>query len=209
MIPKEFLYVNPDQKRRAKIEEKYGKKYEELDVELDKIEDSDLIQLLGASKYLLQLRGFKSVMYNIKEANENYSAVNCIIKFIGNIESNMEDIEFSDNACAHLNNTVGFGQRYLLEMSTNRSFARCVRNALGINVVSNIEISSNNTFEDDTPKSQTLLQPSEILSKLLNDKKISLQDAIKGMKDSDSWQEIKDIPKNRVFELIGKLKLNK
>src|ERR1041384_2064294 len=206
MIPAEFLYVNPDLKRREKLEKKYCKPYNEIKPIEDNVEDVDLIQLLGATKFLLKLKGYESVEYNIKEANENYCAVNCVIKFAPSYESEGKSIIFSENACAHIGNTNGFGQKYLLEMATNRSLARCVRNALGINIVSKEEISGANNFEEEQPKS-TKDMPVNILSKLLKDKNITF-DKLKQMyeKDSKDWKELSDIPPVLVFTMIGRIK---
>ena len=143
MIPREYLYVNPDEKKRRQIEEYYKKKYEQIDVIEDNVRDSDLVILLAGLKYLLKLRGYKSISYNIKEASETFAAVNCKIVFTPNYESFNQEISHEDNASASLNNTNSFAKLYLLEICTNRALARCIRSFLNISVVSREELFDN------------------------------------------------------------------
>ena len=209
MIPPEFLYINPDQKRRQKIEEKYGKKYEELNPLIDKIEDNDLIILLAGIKYLLKLHGYNSVNYNVKIANTDYAAVSCEIEFIPTFETEMRTIRFSDNACAHLNNSTGFGQKYLLELATNRSFCRTVRNFLRINIVSREEILGSSSTEEEQPASQTIIKPDSILEKLMKDKGISFEKLKQDNPKIKQYNTVAEIPKNIIFDLIHRIKNNK
>lgn len=210
MVSPEFLYVNPDTKRRDKLEKKYNKKYEEIDPILDNVEDVDLIIMLGGLKQILRIKGFTNVNFWIKEANKNFAAVSCTIDFLPSYESEGKELSYSENACAHQGNTMSFAKNYLLEIATNRALARCIRNACGINIVSREEMQGSNSLEEEQPKSSSqLLQPAEILSKLLKDKNISFNDAIKGIKGNETWKEIKDIPNATIFSIIGKLKLNR
>lgn len=207
MIPSEFLYVNPDLKRREKLEKKYNKNYNDIDPILDNVEDSDLIMMLGATKYLLRIRGFSKVSVPPVVSNDNYASVHCTIDFIPNFESEGRPISYSENACAHPGNTNGFGQKYLLEMATNRALARCVRNFLNINIVSKEELGSNNIEEEEnkiiTPN------PYKILEDLMVSKKTSIEDLNKkfNSKDSDTkWSKVSDIPKLKMFQIIGEMK---
>jgi len=210
MVPSKYLYVNPSPKIREKIEKKYGKTYTELDLEKDNIEDSDLVILLAGIKYLLRLRQFSSVQYNVVETNQEFAAVNCIIKFAPNYESFNKEIIFSDNACASIANTNGFGNNYLLEMATNRALARCVRVYLGINIVSREELSS--TPEQVVEKQSILSSSTQIklLQDLLDAKKVTwkhLQERMKmDGKFDESYTSIDKLPKDLIFEYIGRLK---
>jgi hypothetical protein len=209
MIPKEFIYVNPDSRRREKLEKKYGKPYEELDPTTDKIDDADLVFTLPGSKYLLRLRGFTDIKYNIVSANEGYACVNCRINFIPNYESEMLPISFEDNACAHQGNTSSFAQQYLVEIATNRAFCRAVRSFLQINVVNKEELSDKSSIVEETP-SGNVFGPHAMLEKTLSDKKITF-DKVKaqmikdGNQDAEKWESVTDIPKSKVFEILGRL----
>lgn len=207
MIPSKFLYVNNDPKNRARLEKKYGKNYEEIDPIKDNVEDVDLIQTLGAAKYLLRLRGFSDIKYTIKEASENYAAVNCRIVFRGNYESQNEPFPFEDNACATPSNTNGFGQRYLLEMATNRSFVRCIRNALNIGIVNKEEIFTGTT---DEPKSSAPNKQVKLLDELMSKKGVRWEHIVAKLKGENSWKDeyesIGDLPKDILFSLIERIK---
>ena len=216
MIPQEFLYVNPSLKRREEIEKKYKKPYKEIKPIEDKVEDDDLVQLLAAAKFLLKLYGYTSICYQIKESNENYASVNCQIDFIGTYLTEGQPISFEDNASATINNTNGFGQRYLLEMATNRSFARCVRNFLNINIVSKEEenFEGNQDIHESSQTSNTI-KPLDILVKSMKDNNISFDFLKKQMvtdtkrKENESakeWKSIEDIDKVSIFYIIEKIK---
>lgn len=215
MLPLKYLYINNDPKNRARIEKKYGKNYDEIDIIADKVEDSDLIQNLGAAKFLLKLRGFTDIQYNIKEANENYAAVNCRIIFRGNYESFNEPVPFEDNACATLNNTNGFGQKYILEMATNRAFTRCVRSACGISIVNKEElgggsIEESSTASSITPQIENIIKKIEL--KMKNPKvnitweqlknKLVTKEKIPG---AENFKSLYDVPKDVLFSLAERI----
>lgn len=209
MIPKEFIYVNPDPKRRDKLEKKYGKSYEELDPINDKIDDVDLISTLAAAKYLLKLRGYTDIKYTVVTANEGYAAVNCRINFLPNFESESAPVSFEDNACAHPGNTSSFAQQYLVEIATNRAFCRAIRGFLNVSVVSREELSDKTSIIEETP-SGNIFGPHAMLEKALGEKKITF-DKVKaqmlkdGVKDAETWVSLTDIPKSKVFEILGRI----
>jgi hypothetical protein len=212
MIPAKFLYVNNDLKNRSRLEKKYGKPYDQIDPIKDNVEDIDLVQTLAAAKYLFHLRMPLDIKYTIKEANENYAAVNCRIVFRGNYQSLGEPVPFEDNACANLNNTNNFGQKYLLEMATNRSFVRCVRNCLGISIVSKEEIlagvsENDSDFLTSAPNPQV-----EILQNLLNKKHMSFDQFKKArlipdnIPGAENMKSLNDLPKDIIFNYISRIK---
>jgi hypothetical protein len=206
MIPAEFLYVNPDLKRRDKLEKKYNKSYNDIHPIEDHVDDTDLVMTLGATKYLLRLRGYNKISSIIQSSNENYASVSCSIDFIPNFESEGRNIVYSENACAHSGNTNGFGQRYLVEMATNRSLARCVRNFLNINIVSKEELGGNIAPQEEESKTITP-DPIKMLNGILSERGLSFEDLKKDYsKISEKWQSLSDIPKTKIFEIMGKLK---
>lgn len=212
MIPSKYLYINPSNKTR--IEKKYGKPYDELDPINDKIEDIDLVQLLAATKYLLRLRGYESVESLIKESNENYASVNCKIKFVPNFETEGRVIIYSENACANLQNTNGFGQKYLVEMATNRALARCTRNFLNINIVSKEELSGGNEYESNQNSNDS--QVTALIEKVdreMKKRNISfeqLKNVILIGKDklqgAENFKSLEDCPRDKLFNLYDRLK---
>ncbi len=209
MIPTEFLYVNPDLAKREKIELKYKKPYSEIKPIEDNVEDIDLIQLLGAAKYLLKVYGYNHIHFNVIEANQEYSAVNCRIDFIGNYLTQNRPISYEDCACAHAGNTNNFGTRYLIEMATNRSFVRCIRNFLGIGIISKEEISGN--VEPEQPKSTMApARQVKMLEDIMADKGVTWTLLVEKLKKENIWKDeflsTKDLPKDVVFQFIERIK---
>lgn len=205
MVSPMFLYVNPDPKKRKKIEEKYKKAYSEIIPSVDKVDDQDLIIMLGGLKQLLRLRGFEKVCYNIKESNENYAAVSCSIVFSPTFESEFKSQEYTENACAHPANTMSFAQNYLLEIATNRALARCIRNYLNINIVSKEELSAASSTEEESKIIAP--NPHPILEKMLIERKIDINELKKLVKQPDAtWTNINDISRVQAFSIIGFLK---
>ena len=219
MVPKKFLYVNNSPERRSAIEDRYGKPYEEIDPTEDKVEDRDLIIMLGGIKYILRLRGYNSLRYNVVSATPDYAAVTCSIIFKENFESENEVKLFEDGACAHENNTTNFYSKYLVEAATNRAFCRCVRNFLNINIVSREELGDNTSASGDSePEVSEQSKKINVLQIELNKKNITWeqlkQKMAKAQKEKGSYKEvdlekcsgIQDFPNDIIFSLISKLK---
>lgn len=207
MVPKEFLYINPEPKRKKKLEKKYNKSFDELDIEVDKIADEDLVIRLGGIKYLLDLRGFESVRPYIVKSDENYASVQCSIDFIPNYEHEMKYKSYGDNACATLANTKEFGQRYLVEMATNRAFCRAVRNFLRIEIVSAEELGAVSNDES----SNSAVSPLTVFFDLMKEKHIDFEDIkakkIKeGLEEASSWNSPEDVSPAALEEIIKRLR---
>lgn len=141
MVPLKFLYLNTSDKyRKEALEKKYKKPATNIDIVADNVEDKDLVITLAGLKHLLRLRGYRSVSFCPKETNERFASVNCNIEFIPNFETEGSSQFYSEVGSAHLQSTDGFMRAYLVEAATNRSFARCIRNYLNINIVSREEL---------------------------------------------------------------------
>ena len=110
------------------------------ETDVTKLKDKDLIILLAGLKDVAQMRGIKSVKYDIVTASPEYVCMKCGITWSGNYETEGEDVYFEGTADAGLNNTEGFGQIYLAAIAENRAFCRAVRNFLRINIVAKEEI---------------------------------------------------------------------
>lgn len=226
VVPSKYIYVNPDFKRREKIEAKYGKKYDEIDPSIDNVEDTDLVIMLGGIKYLLKIRGYENLTYNVIDSGEQYASVNCSISFIPNVETENRKITFADNGSAHIGSTTDFGQKYLLEVATNRAFCRCVRNFLNIDVVSKEELGKD-SIEEVTPKNTfNLTKQSKLLETLMSKKgikwehiadKLKKEDekALAELKEgqekpnprwNDTYKSVSDLPPNIILELIERIK---
>ncbi len=110
------------------------------------LNDTQMLLSLEGLKELASIRGFTSVSYDINTASKDYVAVKCTINWIPNYETGMQPIQFSALADTHVSNTSGFGRKFLMAVSENRSFSRAVRNFLRVNVIGQDELDPN---EDD------------------------------------------------------------
>lgn len=178
------------------------------ETDITKLEDKDLLILLGGIKELAQIRGFTCVSYDVPEAGPNYVIASCYINWIGNYETSDKDVSFQALADASPDNTQSFARNYLAAIAENRAFVRCVRNFLKINIVGQEEIGAKHIEEvgADNP-----ISPSAVLFSIMKDKNISF-DSIKKKLISEKYDKaeefdsINDIPKPKVFELIERLK---
>jgi len=191
MIPKEYLVPNKD-------------RTSETDV--SKLDDKDLLILLAGIKYLAYLRGITKVEYpNLVIGSDNCTTV-CKITFLPNFETEGKEIVFSAIGDATPYNTKSFAKNYLGPIAENRSFVRCVRNFLRINIVGADEIGANGDHQISAVNEYV-----DLLTSLMSDRGITF-DQIKnknikeGFQDAENWKTLQDIPKNKIFEFIERLK---
>jgi hypothetical protein len=178
------------------------------ETDITKLEDKDLLILLGGIKELAQIRGFKSVGYSIPTANPSYVMVGCTIVWVGNYETNNEEIIFEALADASPDNTQSFARNYLAAIAENRAFVRNVRNFLKINIVGQDEIG---TKQVDEPLLENPLSPVHVLSNLMKERNVTLDQIKKKLikenfENADSISSLTDIPKPKIFELIERIK---
>lgn len=117
------------------------------------LNDSEVLILLGTLKKLGKIRGYNYVEFKPIRTDQHYVSMICEIEFIGNYETDRKPIKFQSTANASLDNVKGDFTKYLETLAENRSFARCIRNFLGINIVSKEEMVSteNENFEPRSP----------------------------------------------------------
>jgi hypothetical protein len=203
MIKPEFLVPNRQRTQETNVSE---------------LQDRDLIILLGGIKDLAQIRGFTDVRYDVKFASLEYAAASCTIKWTPNYETENGEVTFQSMSSATVDNTNGFGKLYLVEMAENRSFCRCVRNFLKINIVSWDEMSgaSPSSASSSAPasvksKRNALANPSFLLAKKMKEKGVSFEDVVgkitkeEMMQDPEGITELEDIPKSLTFKLIERI----
>jgi len=192
MVKEEFLVPN---KQRTK------------ETDVSKLEDYQLIVLLGGIKELAQIRGYTNVRYDVVSPSPDYVAATCSIDWIPNYETEDRPVTFSAIGDASPNNTESFARYYLGPIAENRAFVRCVRNFLKINVVAQEELGSTKMFQDDTPK-QT--DPKALLENVMKDKGVSFEQVrTKLMQEkfsgAEAFESVSDIPKGKIFELIQRI----
>lgn len=193
MIRPEFLVAN---KQRTQ------------ETDITKLEDKDLLILLGGIKELAQIRGFTCVSYDVPEASPNYVIASCYINWIGNYETSNVDVSFQSLADASPDNTQSFARNYLAAIAENRAFVRCVRNFLKINIVGQEEVGVKVIEE---PGSDNPISPAAVLHNLMKEKGISFDQIQKRLiKDkyekAEELASINEISKPKIFELIERIK---
>jgi hypothetical protein len=195
MVKQEYLVPN-----RQKTQE----------TDVSKLEDKDLLILLGGIKELAQIRGYTSVEYKVVAASENYFATSCKIKWVPNYETNGQPIEFEALADSTPNNTKSFARFFLAAIAENRAFVRCVRNFLKINIVSQEELGDVKILEENSVN-ENPTSPISLLDKAMKEKSISFEQLKKKLikekfENAENLTSVQDIPKVKIFELIERLK---
>ena len=191
------------------------------ETDVTKLKDKDLIILLAGLKDVAQMRGIKSVKYNIVTASPEYVCMKCGITWSGNYETEGEDVYFEGTADAGLNNTEGFGQIYLAAIAENRAFCRAVRNFLKINIVAKEEIAPNKGKQASTTKvttpsamfssqSSVSMSPDSFLLTILKENNITFEQVRNKLieennTDAKKWSSVKDIPHLTAFEIIDRI----
>ena len=196
MIKPEFLVANKDRSSG------------ESDV--TKLKDYQLIILLGGIKELAQIRGYTDVRYDVHAPSPEYVVATCSISWIPNYETESRDVTFSSIGDASPNNTKSFARNFLGPIAENRSFVRCVRNFLKINIVAQEELGNANMLADSGGPSNSL-DPRDMLSGLMKSKGIAFE-TVKSKLEKEKFDgasalaSVGDIPKIKCFELIERMK---
>ena len=194
MVKTEYLVAN---RQRAK-----GSDVSELD-------DKDLLILLGGIKELAQIRGYKSLEYDVKSPSPDYVVATCKITWIPNFETEGNEVTFSAIGDASPHNTQSFAKFFLGPIAENRAFVRCVRNFLKINIVGQDEMGNVKVMDESEPENPS--DPRYLLQRVMKEKGVSFEQVKKklvkeGFENAEHLNAVEDIPKNKIFELIERLK---
>jgi hypothetical protein len=181
------------------------------ETDVSKLEDKDLLILLGGIKELAQIRGFSDVTYRIAAPSPEYVVMTCKIQWIPNFETGGKEIGFSAVGDASPFNTNSFAKIFLGPIAENRSFVRCVRNFLKINIVSQEEMGNVKLPEESPSQPQeNIADPKIKLEKLMTEKDIPFSAVKKKLIEekvdgASEFNSIQDVPRLQVFELIERL----
>ena len=194
MVKTEFLVPN---KERTK------------ETDVTKLNDSQLIILLGGIKELAQIRGYTHVDYVVTSPSPDYVAATCKIDWIPNYETEDRSVTFSAIGDASPNNTKSFAKHFLGPIAENRSFVRCVRNFLKINIVSQEELGDVSLNQMGAEKNSS--DPKHLLQNVMKEKGVSFNVIKKKLMNesyegAEGYSSVDDIPKSKIFELIERLK---
>ena len=183
------------------------------ETDVSQLDDKDLLILLGGIKELAQIRGYSSVEYDVKSPSADYVVATCKIRWIPNFETEGREVLFSAIADASPGNTHSFASDYLAAIAENRSFVRCVRNFLRINIVGQDELGAGSGSKQAQTNSTTQVvsfDPKEHLSDLMSQRGISFEKLkAKLVKETyekaETFNSVKDIPNIKIFELIDRI----
>lgn len=182
------------------------------ETDITKLEDKDLILLLGGIKWAARTRGYESIRYPIIQASLDYCMVSCEIKFIPNIEQ-PNGIVVSGVGDAHAGSTTGnFARNFLGPIAENRAFVRCVRNALNINIVANDELGgTTSSLSINEESSQLTKTPHMILKELMERHHFSFENIRNKLikeevANAENFNTVEDIPVAKALNYIEKIR---
>jgi len=198
-------------RKMVKVEHLVPNRQKTQETDVSKLQDKDLLILLGGIKELAQIRGYTSVEYKVVAASENYFATSCRITWLPNYETGGKEVIFESLADATLNNTKSFARFFLAAIAENRAFVRCVRNFLKINIVSQEELGDAKLLDDSSSANENPTSPQSLLEKVMKEKNVNFEALKKRLiKDNfdnaENLNSISDIPKVKLFELIDRIK---
>ena len=206
-------------RKMVKLEHLVPNRQRTQETDASQLEDKDLLILLGGIKELAQIRGYSSVEYDVKTPSADYVVATCKIKWIPNFETESREVVFSAIADASPGNTHSFASDYLAAIAENRSFVRCVRNFLRINIVGQDELgagSGSKQASTSRAEAASLLSfdPKEHLSALMSQRGISFDKlraklVKEAYEKADTFNSVKDIPNIKIFELIDRIQNSK
>ena len=198
-------------RKMVKTEHLVPNRQKTQETDVSKLQDKDLLILLGGIKELAQIRGYTSVEYKVVAASETYFATSCKITWLPNYETGGKEVVFESLADATSNNTKSFARFFLAAIAENRAFVRCVRNFLKINIVSQEELGDAKLLDDSNVVVENPTSPQTLLEKTMKDKGISFDTLKKKLikekfDGAENFNTITDIPKVKIFELIDRIK---
>jgi hypothetical protein len=198
-------------RKMVKTEHLVPNRQKTQETDVSKLQDKDLLILLGGIKELAQIRGYTSVEYKVVAASETYFATSCRITWLPNYETGGKEVVFESLADATLNNTKSFARFFLAAIAENRAFVRCVRNFLKINIVSQEELGDAKLLDDSSSVNENPTSPQSLLEKVMKEKNVNFETLKKRLiKDkfdnAENLNSISDIPKVKLFELIDRIK---
>lgn len=180
--------------------------------DVSSMKDSELLILLRGIKELAQIRGFTDVSYEVVSPSPEYVIAICKIKWIPNYETENREVSFSGIGDASFSNTDNFARNFLAAIAENRSFVRCVRNFLKIDIVGKEEMGPT-VFKEQKPilSSDSVANPREFLRVLMSEKEIDFKEIKEKLlkenfENAERFLEIEDIPIIKTLELIERLK---
>ena len=217
LVSPQFLYVTNEHKDRACQEQ--GVTLDKLD--LTKVNDKWLRITIGGINQLANLRGYVSMDYPIMHVADGSVTVTCSMTFIGNYETDMVPLTCAAVASANLYSVDKDFTPYLATFAENRAFTRCVKRALQINILSDVEIGGDSkkaaqVAQTEAPESSAPVAGFEarhLLESKCTEKKISFE-TMRGaailhvnnwVKAPTEWKSFEDVQPTDAFFVLGRM----
>lgn len=184
------------------------------ETDISKLEDKDILILLGGVKELAQIRGYTSVEYRVTTFSSDAVTAVCSIRFIPNYETEQREVLFSAIGDATFSNTTSFGRNFLGPIAENRAFVRCVRNFLRINIVGSDELGGDAAPaapEQAGDKPAADGSPVSLLTTEMDKRGLKFANIITRLREENyegaaALTSLNDLPGIKVLELIGRIK---
>lgn len=126
----------------------FEERSKEIPKSVEGLTDEQVIIKLSGYRDLAKLRGIIDHQVTVEQSSDYFACVKCSITWEGNHETNFKPVTFEAIANATRNNTDPFMSMFLETIASNRAFCRCVRNFLGIDIVSSDEMSHGKQRQD-------------------------------------------------------------
>ena len=205
-----------DWRKMVKPEYLVANRQKTQETDVTKIEDKNLLILLGGIKELAQIRGYSHVTYDVVSPSADYVVATCTITWKPNYETENEPVIFSAIGDASPSNTNDFARFFLGPIAENRAFVRCVRNFLKINIVGQEEVNTNNVSDVSGEQVGTVSGVGQVdvkkcLKDLLSERKIPF-DKVKNKLIKDNYPNAEEInsvdgiSKLKAYELLKFIK---
>ncbi len=207
LVSPEYVVLNRKECGKIGIDTKLISKEEKEKYLVELGDDKKLIKLAGFRE-LSRIRGVKSVDQPVHEGNSGVVYCQTKIVFIPNIETDYQELSYTAVASASVGDVAPEYSNFLAAIASNRAFGRCVREALGISVVTEEEMNPNEIVEVNSSGAC----PQSILEDKCKAKNISFETVLKGLEgqgiELDSgWVNFRSLPAYHVItamELIKK-----
>ena len=212
LIPDKYIDVSNEWYSRNGIDPNNLTEEEKKEIKDTKVNESDLMILLGGFKEAAHARGLISVDYTIYEAKEDFVSLGC--RLVIKTEDGEGTADYMGLACASKENTNFPFNGFLISMAENRAFIRAVRMALNINVLGKEEVNerpvtiigSNGLLSSDgecmSPQ-ESLAILTEKVGRNFSDLKNKLVKNEKAYPGAKEWQGFEDVPSETCFLVIN------
>ena len=182
------------------------------ETDISKIEDKDLLILLAGMKQVANLRGYRSVSHKIVTAQRDFVSLVTTIHWFPNYETGLNEVSYSACADAHYDNTKSFARDFLTSIAENRGVVRAVRGFLDIPILGKDEMGFAKNDEAGAGTGDTdLTSPTTLLTTFLTESNIRFESfrtqmARQNIEGAGDWNNLKDVPADKVFEIIALVK---